>query len=669
MSLIVGEGITKRWTDKDVLHNVGFTLAPGERVGLVGPNGEGKTTLLRILAGLETPTEGKLSIASTVRVGYLPQDVPVLEGSTLRGAMLDVFAHLHEMERQLHEMADRMQEPDGDGQAAHDKLLAEYGELQHQFEDAGGYAFSHKIDAILSGLGFDESQWEMPLAKLSGGQRTRGYLAKLLLQEPSVLLLDEPTNHLDLEAVEWLEKWLSQFPGALVVVSHDRYFLDAVTTRTWEISFSQLEAYRGGYSEYLPKRHERYLERMKLYEAQQQYVQETQEFIRRFLAGQRSKEAQGRRTRLERFLRDEAIPKPQEHSRISVRFQSCGRTGDFVLRLEDLQAGYDKSRPLVHIDALDVQRGQRIAIVGPNGCGKTTLLRTILGQLSPLAGKIRPGSNVTLGYLSQTHTELKSHWTALEAVREADPLLSEEKARGMLGALLLSGDHVYKQVCELSGGQRSRVVLARLMLQQANVLVLDEPTNHLDVLSQEVLQEVLADFSGTIIFVSHDRYLIKALATDIWAIGPAADAARTAPAATASVGANPGFEGPNQVTVLRGDWMTYLAWRDKQGALSHEETASLQKAQQAKQDRKEDFQERKRRTNELQKMQRRLAEVEKLIADMEESIRKVNADLEHASNSGDVDRITRLGKDYSTSTARLESLLREWEELSASIAG
>lgn len=639
MSLIVGEGITKSWSDRDVLKNVAFTLAPGDRVGLVGPNGQGKTTLIRIVAGLEKPTSGTLQFKTGLRVGYLPQDPPALEGSTLHQAMLDAFEDLHVMEQELHELAERMSHEPADA-PDHQKLLDRYGELQHRFEARGGYSYSHKIDAVLSGLEFEKELWTRPLSQLSGGQRTRAYLAKLLLQEPDVLLLDEPTNHLDLAAVEWLEQWLRDHDGAIVVVSHDRYFLDRTTDRTWEVSFATLECYKGAYSHYLVQRDERYKERLRRWEAQQEFIAETEEFIRRFIAGQRSKEAQGRRTRLQRFIRDEAIPKPLEHEKISVRFKAAQRSGDMVAQLTDLEAGYTSL--LVRLERLDVKRGQRIAIVGPNGCGKTTLMRTILGQLKPLGGKVRLGANVQIGYLSQTHTELKPDWTALDAVRAVESTISEQYGRSLLGSLLLSGDDAFKKITELSGGQRSRVVLARLMLLKTNVLAMDEPTNHLDVASQEVLQDVLSDFDGTIIFVSHDRYLIQALATDVWAMSD------------------------GTITPLSGGWDQYLHWRqEKMGLLSEPQAAA--EAQKAKEQRKEEYKDRKRRTNEVQRLHRKRAEVEKKIQDLEARMKQINQELAEASQMGDVPVVTRLGQEYGNNEKKLRDLFAQWEVVSVGL--
>lgn len=640
--MITTTGLCKSWSDKDVLRNVCVTLAPRQRVGVVGPNGEGKTTLIRMLAGIEPPTDGVIDRKRDLRVGYLPQDPPDMKGDSLMQAMEDVFADLHRMEGELHELAHRMaDEACGD---EHQRHLKRYGELMHVFESRGGYTYHQKIEQVLTGLNFPREIWNRPLAELSGGQRTRAYLGRLLLQSPDVLLLDEPTNHLDYTTVEWLEGWLQAFDGAAVIVSHDRYFLDRVTTTTWEIASATVECYKGNYSHYLVQREERFKERMRRWEAQQAFIRETEDFIARFIAGQRSSEAKGRRTRLERFLKTEAIERPREYAHINIRFKVTERTGDMVLHVENLQAGYVAARPLVSIEQLEIQRGRRVAIVGPNGCGKTTLVRTILGELPPLAGKVRLGANVRVGYISQTHSELDPQARAVDAVRQIDPAVTEQHARNLLGSLLLSNDDAFKLVCELSGGQRSRVVLARLMLKRANVLVMDEPTNHLDVQSQEVLQDVLSDFDGTVIFVSHDRYLIHAMATDIWAVHDGV------------------------ITTLKGDWDQYIAWRDRQDGGDKIRTAASTDADDKRsqhQRRQEDKKAQRQKSNERKKLLRQLEEVEKQIHSLEDRLKALNAEISAASAAGDVKLITKFGSDFAADDAKLRELYRQWEHLAA----
>ena len=644
MSLIIGTNICKSFNDVDVLRNVNLALSPGERVGMVGPNGEGKTTLMRIMAGRLDATEGKVQRAGGLRIGYLPQNTDAPDPRSLRKAMHDVFADLHRLEAELADLAHQMAESHTD-----ERILARYSKCQHDFEIGGGYTYHARIDRVLAGLDFPEAMLDQPMDTLSGGQRMRANLARLLLEAPDVLLLDEPTNHLDLDTVEWLQAWLMSFPGAMVVISHDRYFLDHVSTHTWEIAATAFERYTGGYTHYLAQRQHRTLERMRRWEAQQEHIRATQDFINRFIASQRSSEAKGRRTRLQRFMKDEAIPKPQEHPRIAVRFRVTERTGDKVFELSDLQAGYETTGPLVGIESMEVQRGQRIAIVGPNGCGKTTLLRTILGELAALAGKVRTGANVRVGYLSQTHAELDPEWLAVEAVRQIDPSVTEQRARGLLGSLLLSNDDAFKRISELSGGQRSRIVLARLMLLRANVLIMDEPTNHLDIYSQEVLQDVLSEFDGTLLFVSHDRYLIDALATDIWALRDTA------------------------VTRLHGHWDRYLQWRDKQHAQAEQPPAAMAQAaakaerKQTNTQRRDDQKLRRQQANELKRKQRLFEQTETQIHDLEAKLEALSEQITQASADGDLLQIEQLGAAYATNQSQLQALYKEWEHLGAAI--
>ncbi len=629
MSLLAAESVTQTFGTHDVLLNASFRLGDADRIGLVGPNGEGKTTLMRVLIGSLKQTSGRVDRKRDLRVGYLPQDPPDIGEMTLHEALLDVFADLRKIEHELGELAGKL---DSDSEA-----LDRFGRLQTEFDAMGGHSYVHRIEAVLTGLGFHHRHWDKPLDQFSGGERTRALLGRLLLEEPELLLLDEPTNHLDVESVEWLERWLQSYRGALVVVSHDRYFLDRTTDNTWEIAFGSLETYRGSYSQYLAKREARYKERLSQFEAQHKHIATTQDFIRRNLAGQRTKEAQGRRKRLERFIKTEAIAKPREHPRIHLRFAALQRSGEIVLRAAGLQAGYEKDAPLLAADQLEIQRGWRVAIVGANGIGKTTLLRTLMGDLEPLAGTAIWGANVQMGYLSQTHAELQPTATVLESLRQADTDMSLDDVRSLAGRLLFAGDDALKIVSELSGGQRSRLLLGRVMAQKANVLLLDEPTNHLDIPSQEILQSVLDQFDGTVIFVSHDRYLIDALATHVWALDG------------------------ERVAMLPGGWDEYVQWRNR--TASSVPTGDDGKAS-AKVDGKAAHQERRRRRNALQRLGRRLKEVEKLVHDHESDLERIGDEITHAGEQGQLDDVSRLGEDYQRIETELQTLLGEWEQIS-----
>lgn len=633
MSLIVGQGLDKFYGAQEVFTNVDMRVENRDRIGLVGPNGEGKTTLLRLLAGLEEPTNGQLTSRRQLRHGYLPQDPPVLGEVSVREFVMHVYAGVRRLERQLHELAGRL-ETDG----SNADLLSAYSALQGEFERLDGYVYENRITATLTGLGLKQDDFGRRLDELSGGQRTRVLLGRILLEEPDLLLLDEPTNHLDLDAVEWLEAWLQSFSGALVVVSHDRFFLEAVTQRTWEMAGKRLETYRGAYSAYVRQRDARYQERLRLWEEQRAFIAKTEDFIRRHMAGQRTREAQGRRTRLERFQKEEAVERPEAPQHIRVRLHPDRRSGDIVLRFADLVVGYQRDNPLVSLPDLEVRRGMRIAVVGANGAGKTTLMRTILGELEPLMGQIRVGAGVRIGYLSQTHDYLRPDDTVLEALLEAAPDMPREKARTLLGSFLFTGDEVFKTVGQLSGGQRSRVALARLAVQDANLLVLDEPTNHLDIASQEILQEVLLTFDGTILLVSHDRYLVQALSTHVWVV------------------TDGGLE------VVEGAWNEYTEWRQRDTGDTGQATGAT-----AAQLEREAGKQARRERQQLNRLHTRRQELEASIQQLEDSLSRLSQTIGAAGEAQDMERVHQLGTEYRASEKRLEAMWEEWEELATAI--
>ena len=644
MSWIVGENLSRLYGTHTVFERASVRLADGQRVGLVGPNGEGKTSLLRILAGADAPTTGTLQVRKGLRIGYLPQDPPEPGDATLWDSMLEAAREVRSLEAELADLTHRLSEQ----ASADEALVRRMGEVQHRFEVLGGYSYEARLAGVLKGLGFAPEQFAQPLRQFSGGQRSRAMLAAILAGGPDVLLLDEPTNHLDMASVEWLEAFLQDLPAAMVIVSHDRWFLDRVVGTIWEVAWGRVETYKGNYSAFVQQREHRYLEQMRIWQAQQEYIAQTQEFIRRHLAGQRTKEAQGRRTRLERFMAEEAIERPREHHSVHLRLPPAGRTGDRVLRAADLAVGYEAGRPIVAVEQLDVTRGQRIAIVGPNGSGKTTLLRTLMGRLDALDGSVHWGSNVRTGYLSQTHADLKAGMTLIDSVRQIDPSLTADAVRNLLGSLRFTGDETLKDVTQLSGGQRSRVALARLMVTAANVLLLDEPTNHLDLPTREVLQEALDAFEGTILFVSHDRYLIQSLATHIWAVGDGA------------------------VRQILGGWQQYVAWRAGEAVASSGPAAKVvdEEARQRAQDRQERkaaYEAAKQAQRQREKLQRRHDEVEAEIHALEDRLKQLTRQVNAASAAGDMGKLETLGRDYAATDARLKDLFGQWEQLAVQL--
>ncbi|MHB1293655.1 MAG: ribosomal protection-like ABC-F family protein [Anaerolineae bacterium] len=638
MSIVTGNGLGMYFGAQDVFSGIEFSIARGDKIGLVGPNGAGKTTLLRILMGREEPTAGTVVRAHGLRIGYLPQKPEFSSDQTLYAEMLTVFEGLQRQQADLLQLAEELASAD-----SHDEIMQRYAEAEQRFDLAGGYEYENRIRRVLSGLGFGPETNDWPITTLSGGQVTRALLAKLLLQEPELLVLDEPTNYLDLAALEWLEGYLQSWQQSVLVVSHDRYFLDHVTNRIWELNHGTLETYRGNYSAFLVQREDRRALQQRLYEEQRETIAETEAFIRRYKAGQRSKQARGREERLNRLERVEA---PRDNRHMHLRLSTSLRAGDNVLTSEGAVIGYPSrpdasaddgedtaAHPLFNTDKFLMLRGQRVALLGPNGSGKTTFLRTLLGQLPPLAGRIRLGASVRLGYLPQNQNWLDPDKTVLEQVY-AESSLHMEEARSLLGRFLFSADDVYKRVGTLSGGERSRLALAILTIRGANLLLLDEPTTHLDLDSQEILQQVLVGFGGTILMVSHDRYLVDAVATHVWAIQD------------------------GRMRVIEGNYTAYLQQLEQErlGARGPErETRADERNTEAI-----------RRERKVQREARRRAErtesLEEEITRLEQQLAALTEQIDQASTAQDPDRVHVLSRDYQQVETALAELLTEWEE-------
>jgi len=505
--------VTKSYGAQEVLRGVTFQINPGEHVGLVGCNGAGKTTLLRLIMGVETPDSGGIERLRGFRYGALAQQVDFRGEQSVIDSALDVFENLRALESKMRELEQAMTERSG---ADLDRVMHEYSEAQHAYDREGGFSYHARAEAVLLGLGFTKDEFGKRAEELSGGEKNRLGLARLLLGEPDILLLDEPTNHLDVEAVEWLEEFLSGYKSAYLIISHDRFFLDHTVNRVLDLENGRVESYRGNYSDYLVEKEERREQRRRAYREQQEMIARTEEFIRRNLAGQKTKQAKSRRNFLERMERLENVG---DVDTANFKLKPAARAGDQVLALDKLAIGFP-AKTLASDLSLLLRRGERLGIIGGNGVGKTTLLRTILGEQRPIDGDLRWGAGVNIGYYDQRLMTLDERNTVIEELRGvASSVVTDGELRGFLGRFLFTGDDVFKPVGALSGGEKGRLALAKLIYSRVNTLLLDEPTNHLDIASREALEDALNEFDGTIITVSHDRYFLDRVATQILFFG------------------------------------------------------------------------------------------------------------------------------------------------------
>ena len=629
MAILSASNLAKSYGAHDIFEGISVEIPHGAKIALVGSNGIGKTTLLNVLIKAEEPSAGVVSHMKGLRIGFLPQRPDLIAHHTLWEEMLTAFTDLRAREARLAELAEAMSHAES---SALDELMERYGQLQQQFEHDGGYAYETRIRQVLQGLGFKADDYRMPLPHLSGGQRTRALLARLLLESPDLLVLDEPTNHLDINAVEWLESFLKTWDGALLVVSHDRYFMDAVIGTIWEMEWGRIDVYRGNYSHYVQQRQHRRALQQKEYEAQREHIAKEEEFIRRNMPGRKTAQAKGRLRRLERLKRDGLIDRVRDEHNIHLDLKADLRSGDKVLMTYDLVVGYEPDKPLACVPDITLYRGEIAAMIGPNGAGKTTLLKTVLREIPPLSGSSRLGAAVQVGYFAQAHERLNPDNSVIDELMTVRSLPLSE-ARNYLAAFLFTGDDVFRPVSTLSGGERGRLALAKLALDGANFLLLDEPTNHLDIPSQEILQAVLAGFNGTILLVSHDRYLIDALATQIWDVQP------------------------DGMTVFDGTYREYVQAREAERQAEREEkvAASAPPPPPRRQNGKPRLSERERN--------RRLAQIEEHIHALEIRLVDLSGELGVASTAGAVDRVRNLGETYAATESELESALAEWEAL------
>ena len=631
MPLLTAANLSKFFGAEEIFSDVSLEIPAGARIALVGPNGAGKTSLIDILAGRDLPTSGDVHIARHTRIACLPQRPELAGGHSLWQEQLKAFDELRAMEAQLTALESDMTDSD-----RYQEALTRYGPLQAEFERRGGYTYDTRIKMALSGLGFTADEYQTPLPQLSGGQKTRALLARLLLQAPDLLVLDEPTNHLDIMAVEWLENFLKSFAGAVLAVSHDRYFIDNFASAVWELEFNRLQVYRGNYSAYLGQRELRRQDLQKQYDAQQQFIAKEREYIRKHMGSRWTAQAKGRLKKLETLGRRGKIiaNAPRNRAKMKLAIDANLRSGDQALVTADLKIGYASDAPLLRVPDALVMRGETVAIIGPNGVGKSTLLKTIAGELSPLQGEARLGAQVKVGYLAQAYEKLNPDNSILDEIIAAKAMRVSQ-ARDFLGRFMFSNDDVFRSIATLSGGERGRVALAKLALAGANLLLLDEPTNHLDIDSREILQAVLESFSGAILLASHDRYLIDALATQIWEMTPGV------------------------VKVYDGSYQQFLRARVRRLEATGGEAPSNENGARGKANSPG---KKKLGLNPFE-AERRAAQLEARIGELEDSLQLMSEQLAMAGDKGDVARVRELGLDYARTESELEALLDEWGKL------
>lgn len=634
MIILQANKIERSFAGEVLFDNISLQVDERDRIALVGKNGAGKSTLLKILVGEEEPTSGEINKKRDLSLSYLAQDSRFESSNTIYDEMLHVFDDLRKTEKTLRQMELEMGEKTG---ADLEKLMQDYDRLSEEFRQAGGFTYEADIRAILNGFKFDESMWQMKIEELSGGQNTRLALAKMLLEKPNLLVLDEPTNHLDIETIAWLENYLVNYSGALLIVSHDRYFLDKVATITLDLTKHSLDRYVGNYSSFVEQKEQKLLTEAKNYEKQQKEIAALEDFVNRNLVrASTTKRAQSRRKQLEKM---ERLDKPEAGTKSAhMTFHSDKTSGNVVLTVEEAAVGYDDqilSEPI----NLDIRKMNAVAIVGPNGIGKSTLIKSIVGQIPFIKGEARFGANVEVGYYDQTQSKLTPHNSVLDELWNDFKLTPEVEIRNRLGAFLFSGDDVKKTVGMLSGGERARLLLAKLSMENNNFLILDEPTNHLDIDSKEVLENALIDFDGTLLFVSHDRYFINRVATQVLELSE---------------------EGS---TLYLGDYDYYLEKKAELEALAAAQAEAVPVSS-TEEVTSNDYHLQKQNQKELRKITRR---IEQLEAEMEELDQKLQVITETMHNTNNAEDLVQLQSELDQLTVQQEAVMEEWAELSEQV--
>lgn len=631
-------GLGKSFGVRQVFSNVSFEIKEGDRIALVGPNGAGKSTLLKCILGIEELDEGQVVMSPVASIGYLQQDVNLGDAS-LAEEIETAWEDVHALENKLQELTTYLETHE-----ASESDLQRLDYLQNRLEWLGGYDYEQKTKRIVYGLGFTDEDLYKPANAFSGGQKTRINLAKALVRSPDFLFLDEPTNHLDMEMLEWLEGYLSSYRGGILIVSHDRYFMDRIVTGVVELDHHKATTYRGNYSRYVAQREERLKADTIAYEKQQEYIKKTEEYIDKYRAGIKSKMARGRQSQLNRLERLEA---PETSHSLDFKFPPAAMSADKVLVLDHVSIGYKKDDPIIDDVSVVVRRGESVALIGPNGAGKSTMVKAIVGELFPTEGHIDIGNRVQVGYFSQEHEELHDRWQVVDEIIN-NYNFTEEKARNVLGSFLFKGDDVFKLVGDLSGGERARLALLKLFLQGDNFLILDEPTNHLDVLTREIVERALQQFGGTCFIISHDRYFLDQVSTRTLVLE------------------NKGL------TEYLGNYSYYKEKLKEQldiAALTEvvEEVAKEDVKSEAKTISTSPSDEPKKKTNTYM-VEKQLAEVEEEIARLEATMKMYEVQLANPVVQQDLAEMENISKQLSDTESNLQKLYEKWEHFSELLA-
>ena len=630
MIIAQGHDLEKQFGANTLFKNVNFSIDSNARIGLIGPNGVGKTTLLKIMTGEEEATHGDFTINKNIDVGYIAQENDLNENKTIWDEMLSVFTPLLNMGKKISELQEEMS-----ANPRKKDLLKQYDQFQYSFEQQGGYTYQADIKSVLNGFNFPEATWTKKVGSLSGGEKTRLSFVKLLLRKPPLLLLDEPTNYLDLDTLDWLESYLKNYSGAILVVSHDQYFLDNLATQIFELQFGKLTVFKGNYSAYVAERQLRDRQQEEAYEKQQEKIKKDEEFIQKnIVRAKTTKRAQSRRKQLEKM---ERITPPKHKNKVRINFQSERPSGKEVLILRDLTIGYP-TKTMVNNISLQINKGDRVAVIGQNGIGKSTLLKTVMKELKPKKGSIKYGTSLDIGYYDQELQGLDPGKTVIDTVWDRHKTMPEKDVRSILASFLFTAKDIDKTVGQLSGGQKARLTLTVLSLEHNNFLLMDEPTNHLDLEAKEVLEQALQNYDGTLLFVSHDRYFINQLANKI-------------------------VEIKNGIAqVYEGDYSYYLDEKNKQDSASENESSENREIVEPEQNKnKLSYQEQKLRDSQKRKLQREVENTENKIEKLEKEQKDIQSQMADPAIATNFDKLGPLQEQLNAVQKQLDNANNAWE--------